>query len=78
MVFLKEFFQKVDFEKNQQTTKNMKNYPVGNELTDDDTSNNNINDDDNNDDDNVQALGGGSFEDHCIIALQHMTVHCYL
>ena len=28
MVFLKENFEKVDFEKNQQTTKNMQNYPV--------------------------------------------------
>ena len=27
MVFLKEYFEKVDFEKNQQTTKNMQNYP---------------------------------------------------
>ena len=38
-------------------------------------------DDDNNDDDNdddVQALVGDSLEDHCIIALQHRTVHCYL
>ena len=33
MVFLKEFFQKVNFEKNQQTTKKHKNYPVCNELT---------------------------------------------
>ena len=33
MVFLKEFFQKVNFKKNQQTTKSMKNYPVCNELT---------------------------------------------
>ena len=32
MVFLKDFFQKVNFEKNQQTTKNMKNYQVCNEL----------------------------------------------
>ena len=29
MVFLKEFFEKVDFEKNQETTKSMKNYPGG-------------------------------------------------
>ena len=28
MVFLKEFFQKLNFEKNQQKAKNMKNYPV--------------------------------------------------
>ena len=28
---LKEFFQKVDFEKYQQTTKGMKNYPAGKE-----------------------------------------------
>ena len=33
MAFLKEFFKKVDFEKNQQTTKNMKNFPGGKELT---------------------------------------------
>ena len=32
VVFLKECFQKVDFEKIQQTTKNFKNYPVGKEL----------------------------------------------
>ena len=32
MVFLKEFFEKVDFEKNQLMTKNMKNYPRGKEL----------------------------------------------
>ena len=32
MVLLKEFFEKVDFEKNQQTTKRMENYPVGEEL----------------------------------------------
>ena len=33
MVFLKEFFEKVDFEKNQQTTNiSMQNYPVGKEL----------------------------------------------
>ena len=38
--------------------------------------NNNNNDDDDNDDDKVQALGGGSFEDLCIIALRHRTVHC--
>ena len=31
MVFLKEFFKKVDIEKHQQTTKSMKNYPVGKE-----------------------------------------------
>ena len=28
MVFLKEFFQKIDFEKNQQTTKSIQNYLV--------------------------------------------------
>ena len=33
MVFLKEFFEQVNFEKYQQTTKSMKNYPVCNELT---------------------------------------------
>ena len=32
MVFMKYFFQKVNFEKNQQRTKNMKNYPICNEL----------------------------------------------
>ena len=32
MIFLKEFFETVDFEKNQQTTKSMNNYPVGKEL----------------------------------------------
>ena len=32
MVFLEEFFEKADFEKNQQTTKSMKYYPVGKEL----------------------------------------------
>ena len=32
MVFLKEIFEKADFEKNQQKTKRMKNYPVDNEL----------------------------------------------
>ena len=32
MVFLKEFFEKVDFEKNQQMTKEHKNFPGGNEL----------------------------------------------
>ena len=32
MVFVKFFFQKVDFEKNQQMTKSMKNYPVGKQL----------------------------------------------
>ena len=32
MVFLKEYFQKVNFEKKQQTSKSMKNYPVCNEL----------------------------------------------
>ena len=32
MVFLKEFFEKVDFEKNRQTTKSMKNCPWGKEL----------------------------------------------
>ena len=39
MVFLKEFFEKVDFEKNQQMTKNMKNFPGGNQLRDDYSSN---------------------------------------
>ena len=29
MVFLEEFFDKVDFEQNQQTTKKHKNYPAG-------------------------------------------------
>ena len=29
MILLKEFFEKVDFEKNQQTTKNIQNEPVG-------------------------------------------------
>ena len=32
-VFLKEFFDEVDFENNQQTTKSMKNFPGGKELT---------------------------------------------
>ena len=32
MVLLKEFFEKVDFEKNQQMTKSMENYPVGNRV----------------------------------------------
>ena len=32
MVFLKEFFEKLDFEKVQQTTKSMKNYPRYKEL----------------------------------------------
>ena len=33
-MFLKEFFENIDFEKNnQQTTKNMQNNPVGKELT---------------------------------------------
>ena len=33
MLFLKEFFEKVDFEKNQPTTaKHAKNYPAGKEL----------------------------------------------
>ena len=32
-VFLKELKKKNDFEKNQQTTKNMQNYPVGKELS---------------------------------------------
>ena len=31
-VFLKEFFEKVDFEKYQQTTKNMQNQPACKEL----------------------------------------------
>ena len=31
-VFFKEFFKKVDFEKKQQMTKSMKNYPRGKEL----------------------------------------------
>ena len=29
---MKEFFKKVDFEKNQQTTENIKNFPGGEEL----------------------------------------------
>ena len=29
MVFLKEFFKNVDFEKSQQMTKNVKNFPGG-------------------------------------------------
>ena len=33
MVFLKEFFEKVDFEKITRRQKCMQNYPVGNELT---------------------------------------------
>ena len=33
MVYLKEFFEKVDFEKCQQLTKSMPNYPEGKELT---------------------------------------------
>ena len=32
MVFLKELLEKVYFEKNQQTTKKTKNYPVGKKL----------------------------------------------
>ena len=32
MVFLIEFFEKVSFDKNQQMTKIMQNYPVGKEL----------------------------------------------
>ena len=32
MVFLKEFFEKDGFEKNQQTKKQMKNYPACKEL----------------------------------------------
>ena len=32
MVFLKEFFEKVDFEKNQQTTKKPEKYPACKEL----------------------------------------------
>ena len=32
MVFLKEFFENVDFEKYRQTTKSMKNYPLGKEF----------------------------------------------
>ena len=32
IVFLKEFFEKVDFEKNQQTTKKHENYSGGKEL----------------------------------------------
>ena len=31
-VFLKEFFKKNDFEKRQQATKSMQNYPIGKEL----------------------------------------------
>ena len=33
MVFLKEFFEKDDFEKNQQMTKHIKNYPACKELS---------------------------------------------
>ena len=33
MVFLKEFFEKVDIEKISRRQKNMKNYPVGKELS---------------------------------------------
>ena len=40
MVFLKDFFQKVNFEKNSRRLKIMKNYPVGNELNLKGTSNN--------------------------------------
>ena len=29
MAFLKDFFEKVDYEKNQQTPKSMQNYSVG-------------------------------------------------
>ena len=32
MLFLKEAFEKVDFEKHHQTTKSLKNYPIGKEL----------------------------------------------
>ena len=32
MVFLRQFFEKVDFEKNQQTTEKQEKYPVGKEL----------------------------------------------
>ena len=32
MEFLKEYFEKDDFEKNQQMTKSMKNFPGGKEL----------------------------------------------
>ena len=32
MVFLKQFFEKDDFEKNQQTTKNPENYPSCKEI----------------------------------------------
>ena len=32
MVFLKYFFEKVDFEKNQQMTNSMQSYPVGKEI----------------------------------------------
>ena len=38
MVFLKEFFKKFDFEKNQQTTKSMKNFPGGKVLKKDHNS----------------------------------------
>ena len=33
MIVMKEFFEKVDFEKYQQSTKNMQNNPVGIQLT---------------------------------------------
>ena len=33
IVFLKVYFEKANFEKNQQTTKNMQNYPACKELT---------------------------------------------
>ena len=32
MVFLKEFFEKADFEKNHRQQKSLKNYPVGKEV----------------------------------------------
>ena len=32
MVFLKDFFEKFDFENNQKTTKSMQNYPACKEL----------------------------------------------
>ena len=33
VVFLKSFFEKVDFEKNQQASKKPENFPGGKELT---------------------------------------------
>ena len=34
IIFLKEFFKNIDFEKNQQTTKKMQNFPIGKVLMD--------------------------------------------